>query len=519
VSLLLVLASLALAQDVPTDVPPSGGEADPPSGGEAVPRSGGERPLRYADALAAAARANPAAVRGDYVRRRAEAAELSARGIFDPVATLSATTAYFAFEDVRDALPIAGNDRTWDVLTWVAGVAPTGTSYLIEAGVGYDRSFATGLQPVYDDNGDQIGTGPYEAKLSAYGSNVRATISQELLRGLQISYNAQTVLLARQAGTTADLMAEQLRQQAMADAALAYWTWVTLYETHRIDRAAVIAADESVRVSTAQVEARQLAPVEGMRFESALVLARAAALDSGVLAAQARDLLLLTMGEEPGQDVIPATESGDPPAITIALDAAVTVAMEQNLEIAVARAGIETQTLVRKAARHARLPTLQATASAGSTTGNQPRLGAAVSGVAGEPAQPNVSVGALFSVPLGNRAAVGLSRMAEYDLLSAESLTLETERFVRARVAFQLSRMAAAQERIPLADTNVRLAEQTVAAMDALVLANRAITRDVLDARTLLDRSRVEAVRARTEWRLAHTELLRLQARLTETLP
>lgn len=477
-----------------------------------------ERPLTYTEALSAAAEANGAAVRGDYGRERAEAAQLSARGLFDPLVTTNGTWGFLAFDDVRDALPISGDDRSWTLGTSIGGTTGSGTTYLLSAGAGYERSWAAGLQPRYDEDGDQIGTAPFEATLASYASTVNVTLSQQLLRGVSMSYNLQTVQLARRSWTTAERVAEQTRQQAMADAALAYWTWVYAYRVHQIDETAVSVASEALRVAGAQVEARQLAPVERTRTEAALVLARASAIDSGVLATQARDQLLVVMGEIPGQDILPATDPGEPPPITVDLEAAVAVALAQNLDLAVARSTREGQELVRKAARHARLPTLEALVSVGRTTGNQPTFGTAVGGVLGAAGQPNVLVGGTFQVPVGNWAAVGAARAAELDLLVAESTVDELERLVRAQVAHQVAALDASRQRIDLADANVVLATEVLDAMDALASANRAIPKDQLEARTLLDRARVEAVKARIDWRLAHTELVRLQAGLTASL-
>ena len=57
------------------------------------------------------------------------------------------------------------------------------------------------------------------------------------------------------------------------------------------------------------------------------------------------------------------------------------------------------------------------------------------------------------------------------------------------------------------------------ATFEALADVGRAIQKDVLEARTELDRSRADAAKARTDYRLAQVELLRLQGQLTEQTP
>jgi outer membrane protein TolC len=443
----------------------------------------------------------------------------AARGPFDPLLGVSGTYGDSRFEDVQDALPISGSDRTWDVSTWITGITATGTTYPLGAASGFDRSFATGLQPVYDDGGEQIGTAPFEATARVYSSSLTFTLSQHLMRGVLLGYNLQTVRLARHAESLAELGAEQLEQQAIADTAAQYWTWVRSVRLHAIDVLAVATAEEALRVATLQVQARRLAPVERTRLESAWVLAQSTAATSGVLATQARDLLLVLMGEMPGQDVEPASDPGDPPVVALDVERVTAKALEQNVDLRIAREALATETYAWKMAKHGRLPSLEAKASVGRTTGNQPTWRDAVQGLAGEDGQPSLTIGGVLTVPIGNRAADGAADATAYDRSAAANAVLELEQQIRAQVAYQVALLESAHERVAAADAGVRLAEETLAAMDALAAANRAIPKDVLEARTLLDRAKVEAVRSRTDWRVAHTELGRLQSDLGTVLP
>jgi outer membrane protein TolC len=180
---------------------------------------------------------------------------------------------------------------------------------------------------------------------------------------------------------------------------------------------------------------------------------------------------------------------------------------------------VETQEFALRTERHGRLPMLDAFATAGRTTGNQPTPLDAATGLFGEAAQPSLLVGATLTVPLGNRAAAGAAEAAAYDLSSAENAVVELEQRIAAEVAYQVALLEGAHERVEAADAGVRLASETLDATETLLAAGRAVTKDVLEARTALQRARVEAVRARTDWRIAYTELLRLQSSLTTELP
>ena len=477
-------------------------------------------PLTYSEALGAVAAENGLVVRADYAHESATAWVRSARGLFDPTYTLTGTYDQIRFDEISDdGFPVSGTRRPWSASTGLTGTTATGTTYSLHAGVGFLRSFASGLQPLYDEDGNQIGTAPYETQQAVYSSDVMVTLSQHLLRGVWMSYNLQSVRLARHAATTAQLVAEQVRQQAMADAAVQYWTWVSLERVLAIDEEAVETAAEALRVANLQVESRRLAPVERTRVESAWVAARAAVPTSAALATQARDALLVSMGRRPGEAIEPATEPGEPPVVTLDRDEVVARALENSVELAAARQTVATQDLALRAQRHGRLPLLDAFVSAGRTTGNEPTLEDAASGLFGDTAQPSYLVGATLTVPLGNRTAAGAAEAAAYDLSAAESAVIELEQRIAAGVAFQVALLEGAHERVDAADAAVRLASETLEATETLLAAGRAVTKDVLEARTALQRARVEAVRARTDWRVAHTELLRLQSNVRTELP
>ena len=486
--------------------------------GAALARADG--PLTYSEALGVVATQNGLAVRADYAHESALASVRSARGLFDPALVLTGATSFVESDEISaEGFPLSSEARTWVASTGLTGTTPTGTTYSLYAGMDFLRSFSEGRSPLYDDEGDQIGTAPFESQVAAYGSDLSVTLSQHLLRGVWMSYNLQSVRLARHAATTAELLAEQTRQAALAVAAIQYWTWVSLERVLAIDKEAVETAAEALRVANLQVESRRLAPVERTRVESAWVTARAAVPASAALATQARDALLVTMGRAPGEAIAPATEPGEPPVLTLDRDEVIARALENSVELAAAREAVETQAFTLRTQKHGRLPVLDAFVTAGRTTGNQPTIGDAASSLFGEVAQPEVIAGATLVVPLGNRTADGAADAAAYDLSAAESVVIELEQRIAAAVAFQVALLEGAHQQVEAADASVRLASETLDATTTLEAAGRAVTKDVLEARTALQRARVEAVRARTGWRVAHTELLRLQSNLTTDLP
>ena len=278
-----------------------------------------------------------------------------------------------------------------------------------------------------------------------------------------------------------------------------------------------------------KVEAGELAPVEKTRLEAAKVQAQATALASQNQEREARNTLLLLMGRAPGEVIEPATPVGTVVDLPIDPTRAVAVAMEQNLQVLLARQTVDQSEQVWINARHGMLPSLSATLSAGTSSqveltdseGNKVediKGSSALSEMISEPL-PTMSVGGLLTVPIGNRSARSARVNAEIEWEKKQVELEEMERSVQSQVEQQVALLASARQTVDLADLNQRLAEEMLSAEEALVDAGRSIQKDVLEARTEVSRARAESAKARTDYRLAQVELLRLQGQLTVEMP
>ena len=191
-------------------------------------------------------------------------------------------------------------------------------------------------------------------------------------------------------------------------------------------------------------------------------------------ASQARTTLLLAMGRAPTDAIVAAPVDVSVPELSISLEDAVTQAMETNIELAIARANVEQADLSARLAKHALLPTLTATFSAG--LGAQGTDAAsALGGVFQDGNFPNMSVNGQFSMPLGNRAARGERRRSESSL-AAQRLSLRSlEQSIQAQIAQQVQLLNSAKKRVELADVNLRLAQQSVTVEEAVFDAGRGL--------------------------------------------
>ena len=459
-----------------------------------------EQPITYHETLAAAEEANVELAGARLALLQAEGSLLAARGTFDPSLT---STGFWSREF---SLGFFESDtRRSGVSSGVAGFAPSGTTYSLSGSFNRTNS-------VYALSGQ-------DSTQDLYSLGVDVSLTQELLKGHKMAYNLQNVTMAREAATVAELTVEKLRQDVLGEAAQAYWGWSYQVELHRIAQESVRVAEEAERVGRLRVEAGDLAPVESTRLEAALAEARANELEAGDAARQAADTVLLVTGRQPGQAILPATPPGNaPPALSLDLDAAIGVALAQNVDLAIVRAQLDAASSDLSLARHAVLPSLSATAGAGLTT-YEDTLGDAAGGFATGAGQPNLSIVGEFSYPLGNRAARG-DRDRTVAALHGARLDVEAlERSLQMQVRQQARSLASSNRRIELADLQLRLAKETLEAEEALSDAGRAIQKDVLEARAEVERTKTEVAKARTDYRLAQVELMRLQGQLTKNAP
>lgn len=467
-----------------------------------------ERLITFREALETAEQANPGLARAELTVVQAEGSLRSAQGIFDPTFGLDARFNRSKQVGFFQGFPYKGTVNSWDFGGGFDGMLPTGTTWSVDAGLDYNNSqFTTEFQQ---------GT-PVDSEQNSYTTSASLSVSQPLLRGLRLGWNLHNVTQAREGLTVAELRSEQTRQETLADAAAAYWTWV--YE----ERRAAIAVDneevatEALRIGTLRLESGELAPVERTRLEAALVQAESETIATRIAAAAAEDSLLLLLGASPDDDIAPATPLGDVPLLEIDLDAAVEVALAQNLDLAILREQLDGVREDLTYARHGKLPSLAATASVGVASQSE-TLGNSVSGLTGEDAFPYVTVGGELSVPLGNRAAGGEAARTSAVVAARELEVEELERSIESQVSQQVLRLTQARRQVELADVNLRLAEETLAAEEALERAGRSIQKDVLEARTQVQSAHVEAAKARADYRLAQTELLRLQGQVDRAL-
>lgn len=470
-----------------------------------------ERLVTYAEALRAAAEANPTLVSAQLSLEQADAGVRGAKAIYDPNFRLDGTWNPTSKTDgFFQGFAFAQESRGWDLSTGLNGQLGTGTSYSVDGS--FNRNISSFTSAFAGPTGESI--------QDAYSVNMILSLTQQLLRGHRFAYNVQNITLAESQQSVAALSLAQSYQQVLAETASAYWNWVYQVALAEIADASVVVAEEALRVGEAKVEAGELAPVEGTRLQAAYIQAQSSALEAGNRSANASDTLLLLMGSPSGDVILPATEVGEIIAVSLDIGDTVATALAQNQELRISQLRTEAAELSLRHARHGVLPNLSATATSGVRSQYETEA-ATVRALAGlsDNAYPWMAVSSNLTIPLGNRAARSELATANAELSMRRKELESIMRSVRSQVEEKVRTLRASQERIKLADAQMRLAEQTLVAEEALVEAGRSIYKDLLEARNELASARGERVKARIDHRLAGVELSRLQGLLNVDAP
>ena len=459
-----------------------------------------ERPLTYREVVQTVLENNADLQKASLSVDQSEASLLMARGSFDPTYDLNGS---YTAGPQQLFLPGAGlviyDSQFWNIRNAISGTAMTGTSLSLSHSVA-GTSYGGAVEPTFN-------------------ADFTLSATQQLLKGLSFKYNLENVTVARQGLNASELRLAKARQDALATAADAYWLWSYSVASVEISAESVRVAEEALRIGQLKVAAGELAPVEETRLKAALVQSQSSLLDAESSAKLNANNLLIAMGEDTNQLIQPATPVGNVPEMDLDVDASVEVAMNQNLDLLVAQAALDTSTLQSTNAKHGRLPSLSVGADVGRAVRNASNAGDAAGGVLGAGGEPSWLVRGNFSVPILNRSAMGQAQSAAAGEAQSRVDLEAMRRSVRAQVEQQVLTLSSARRKVELADANQELAAQTLAAEEALSEAGRSIQKDVLEARNELDRSKGEAARARTDYRLAQVKLLQLQGQLSDDLP
>lgn len=471
-------------------------------------------PLAYDEALASALEANPGLGQANADLQAAEARVLGSRGIYDPTLTLSGGRNWELSQGFTQLpvgtdvflVPFDTSDVRWN---WSAGVSQTlssGTSWSVDW-----SNFASTTLTKYEIDGFD----PVQQTNAAGSTRLTTSVTQQLLEGHQRAYNMQAERAAISARDQAEAGLQQQRQELLKNVALAYWELYYAQQAQQTADNAVTVALEEVRIVQAQLDAGNVAPVDLTRVQAALAQSQLALIQAENAAQAASDALAVLLDLPVGQTLEPTSPPGTvPDDVRMDLDRAVADALEGNPGLVAQRIAVENAKADVAVGRHALLPSLSLTASAG-LSGFDPQDGynSAVDAFSTFDF-PTVYVGGNFSAPLGNRSAKADLEAREAGLVRAELALQASEQATAQAVAVSVRNIETSRRILELAELNLRLAEETLAAEKARQEAGRAIQKDLLEAQRARDAAEVELSRAMVDYRKALVELMALQGKL-----
>jgi outer membrane protein len=462
-----------------------------------------ERPITLAEALVAAVAKEPALAQAGAAVDAAEGTVMAANGQFDPLFQVQGSLGRRGMKGFFQGFPYSSSARTWGLSSSIGATSAFGTQASLSTRL--DRNYSRYITDFPGSSDERI--------QDAWAAGVDLSIAQQLLEGNRRSYNARQVALARAGWDASKLQLERQRQLTLEAATVAWWRWQSATKAAEISRDALATAIEADRVGEAQLGAGSIAAVDRARLAAALLAAKTQLTVSEAAALDARDDLLVSMGETPGQDVIPAS-TGDGTALVVGLDPSTLVerALAGNLDVLLARNLLDQAKQRWTFAKHQTLPSLTATLDAG--LGSQEATGGEAATALFTRPFTNVTGGAVLAVPVGNRAARGARDAAVAQVHSQELALSSVERDVTAQVYAAARAVETAMRNVDNARGQANLAEEVLKAEDARLAQGRGLQKDVLEARAAATQAHVSVYQALAAYHSAEAALLRLHGAL-----
>lgn len=435
-----------------------------------------------------------------------EGRELSSRGVGDLQLGLNANYSPMVSEGRGQGFVYRLDQAMTGWGTSLSQSLPTGTTW--------DLRFNGVRTPPAEYNFSVSGQEFTETTDTTHQTNFAFEFSQQLLAGHRLSYNLRSISTAENATSQAELRLQSARISVGLDTAKAYWDLVLAAGSKALAENAVVVATEESRVVSALLEGGSVAPVDAARAASALATAELSLLDAEEASLGAMDNLARLTGWEMGEELIPNTRPGDVQlGLNVDMRSSVEATLASNPNVALQRLALDQAEAEVAWARHATLPNLSLVGRLGWSGYEEGKLSASLAELTSM-VLPSHFVGVEFNAPLGNRASTGaLHTQAAMLAMAHASAEAATDALIQ-QVSAAVRTLQGAGQRVELSDLTVELAQQTLAAEVALRDAGRGLEREVLQAQSTLIQMRLNALRARVNYRKALVELQGLRGEL-----
>jgi outer membrane protein TolC len=336
---------------------------------------------------------------------------------------------------------------------------------------------------------------------------VQLTYFQPLLKGFgeKAFLGQRNVAAVNLDAASADLM--NVAAGVVRDAVQAYWELVYQQREVEIRRSSLSLAREQLRVTQARLDVGVGAPTDLAEVRQTIATREEDLLLSQLtLSERALDIRQITgLKISPTDIALVATEEATPQLSEVALEKALAMANDKNLQIAAARLRGKAARLTVEVNENGLLPQLDLTASVG-PQGTATDLGTAAEQLV-QFDNYSINVGLNLVAPVQRRNAKGLVAVARGQLHKAEI----TEEDLRAQVAVAVARavdlVKSTQQRLATDAEAIQLGQVNLDAERARFDVGRSTNFDVLRRQDELSQAQLRRIRASADYMKAVSAL------------
>jgi outer membrane protein TolC len=489
---------------------------------------GNDHPIRLAEAIERALARNDAIVIERTFAASADAAVEGAQGAYDPI------------------LEVTGGWRreTPPVNSAFAG-APDGelspTTERLEGGAAIRRLLPTGGEVAIRALAARETTNGAFALLSpAYGTSVGVELRQPLLRGRAIDGARLRLRVAASEREQAEALLRREVAETVSAVERAYWTLYAAREQVGVREDAIRLAEEQLQETRLRIESGISPDTEIAQPRAELERRRGefyAALEA--VSRSENALRLLILGEEDGElwsQTLAPVEEGNVEAVPVDVAAALDRALALRPELEASSAAERRRAAEAQFARNETRPALDAVASYDrfGLSGSLNPAGEPIPGlpsavpdrlegglgrsyrVLGDGDFDDARIGLVLTVPIGNRSARASAEAARQAELRSAAETARARKAIRAEVLDAAAALQTAYQRVEAARAEADAAGIQLDAERERFAAGLSTNFLVLTRQNDLERARLEEIRARTDFRIARTEMARSTGTLLE---
>ena len=431
----------------------------------------------------------------------ADAQLMGARGQFDPALNLRAQHSDSERPASSQILAFTGGSssvietRTQDYSLTIGGQTQIGTQYDVGFAVNRERGTFTTIR---DQMGNVLGVE------SVYTADLTLTLTQPLLRGVGFRSNLFRVRSAKNQQKIANEQIQFQLLNTIGQVTKAYWDLVGAIEQVKVQQEALDNANRVLRINEQRFELGTAAQLEVVSARAGVAVRQSDLISARTAVFNAQDILKTLIGlyDESGEllssaDLIPL-EAPNVRDVDWDVDASMRTAIERRPDVKAAEYQIDNATLEVQRARNELLPQFDLQGSYGRGTirldGNEIFEGI------GEPDGRSWTIGGIFSVPLGNRAARGTHTQARLIRRQQEQRLIKAKQDAMLDVRLAIQGLASNRILVESLKQSRLLEEANVAAEEKRLQIGVTTAQIVLDRQEDLTAAQAREVRAQVDF-------------------